>query len=277
MAFFNEFPHTRTYDSDLAWLIRRMKEILARMDSLEERMAALEELVADFIASLNIEQAIKDALQAMVDAGVFNDLITNLFNDYTQNIDERVAQAIATLTQRIDELIAQVQQELASALTYRNYAKLTAQTLNSSQNVSLNLSFTNANDNTTTRRFDDTKMTRNGNRIVLSGRMTSSFSEGAWKMDATNSQAIWDVATQLLAQNLGIDTMGYDEQLPPLNNFSSDYRVRLYAMNTGCFLKKTTGLNGTSSIGFIYKQASPTYEIDRLYIEFLVTHNAPIV
>lgn len=69
MAFFNEFPHTRTYDSDLAWLIKRMKEILTRMDSLEERMQALEDLVTDFINSANIPQLIKDELLRMIAAG----------------------------------------------------------------------------------------------------------------------------------------------------------------------------------------------------------------
>ena len=29
MAFFNEFPHTRTYDSDLGWLIWAMKKLIS--------------------------------------------------------------------------------------------------------------------------------------------------------------------------------------------------------------------------------------------------------
>ena len=111
MAFFNEFPFTRCYDSDLAWLIRRMKEVLARMDSVEERMAALEQLVADFIASLNIEQAIKDALTIMIQEGVFDDLLNQLFAAYTATINQRldaqdlaIQNAVTTLTQRVDAL-----------------------------------------------------------------------------------------------------------------------------------------------------------------------------
>lgn len=80
MAFFNEFPHTRTYDSDLAWLIRRMKEILARMDSLEERMKALEELVRNFIANLNIDQLIKDYLLEMVNNGDLDGVLMSVFD-----------------------------------------------------------------------------------------------------------------------------------------------------------------------------------------------------
>ena len=35
MSYF-EFPHTRTYDSDLGWLIKHMKELMLAVDSLEE-------------------------------------------------------------------------------------------------------------------------------------------------------------------------------------------------------------------------------------------------
>lgn len=113
MAFFNEFPFTRTYDSDLAWLIRRMKEVLARMDSVEERMAALEQLVADFIATLNIEQAIKDALQVMVAEGVFDDLLTQLFNDYATTINQRIDAQDAA----INNFITDFNNRLAQALS----------------------------------------------------------------------------------------------------------------------------------------------------------------
>lgn len=78
MAFFNEFPHTRTYDSDLAWLIKRMKEVLSRMDSVEARMQALEDLVTDFINSANIPQLIKDELQRMIDAGELSPIVQNI-------------------------------------------------------------------------------------------------------------------------------------------------------------------------------------------------------
>lgn len=120
MAFFNEFPHTRTYDSDLAWLIRRMKEILARMDSLEERMAALEQLVADFINSLDIEQAIKDALLEMVAQGVFDDLLNQLFNSYTATINQRLdAQdaTIASLEGQINDILQNFMQSVNQRIT----------------------------------------------------------------------------------------------------------------------------------------------------------------
>ena len=108
MAFFNEFPHTRTYDSDLAWLIKRMKEVLARMDSVEARMKALEDLVRDFIASLDIDQAIRDALEQMIAEGVFNELLTQLFNEYTQTINNRLDLQDAAITNFINNVTAQL-------------------------------------------------------------------------------------------------------------------------------------------------------------------------
>ena len=36
MAYFNEFPHTRTYDSDLGWLIAKVSEITEEVQSFVE-------------------------------------------------------------------------------------------------------------------------------------------------------------------------------------------------------------------------------------------------
>lgn len=108
MAFFDEFPHTRTYDSDLAWLIKRMKEVLARMDSVEARMKALEDLVRDFIASLDIDQAIRDALEQMIADGIFNELLTQLFNEYTQTINNRMDLQDTAITNFINNVTAQL-------------------------------------------------------------------------------------------------------------------------------------------------------------------------
>lgn len=36
MAFFNEFPHSRTYDADLGWLIWAMKKLIGEMEEFTE-------------------------------------------------------------------------------------------------------------------------------------------------------------------------------------------------------------------------------------------------
>ena len=57
MAFF-EFPHTRTYDSDLAWLIKAYKILTGKVD--------------------NIEQTIEDTINDALKGEVLNQLITQL-------------------------------------------------------------------------------------------------------------------------------------------------------------------------------------------------------
>lgn len=47
MAFFNEFPHTRTYDSDLGWLIRRVGENIENLSTLQEWETAHKEEYAN--------------------------------------------------------------------------------------------------------------------------------------------------------------------------------------------------------------------------------------
>ena len=70
MAFF-EFPHTRTYDSDLGWLIKTVKKVCEEVEALDEWKATHEE-----------EYAQLKALYDAVMAGNFPDSITNAFYDW---------------------------------------------------------------------------------------------------------------------------------------------------------------------------------------------------
>lgn len=47
MAYFNEFPHTRTYDSDLGWLIKNVKELIETKDSQQEKIDAVYQFMQD--------------------------------------------------------------------------------------------------------------------------------------------------------------------------------------------------------------------------------------
>ena len=67
MSFFFEFPHTRTYDSDLGWLIKTMKELAVEYaaliswkeqhstdyNELLRRVTVLENEVNGFINEIN--------------------------------------------------------------------------------------------------------------------------------------------------------------------------------------------------------------------------------
>lgn len=92
-GFFNEFPHTHYYETDLSWLIARMKWVLSRMDNVEERMAAVEELLINFIETLDIPKLIRDELIKMINDGVINQLLETYFNNYALPIFDGVVPA----------------------------------------------------------------------------------------------------------------------------------------------------------------------------------------
>ena len=67
MAFFNEFPHTRFYDADLGYIIKKIGELLECCDAMQEwktqHEAAYNELkeLYDEVMSGNFPDSIKNA------------------------------------------------------------------------------------------------------------------------------------------------------------------------------------------------------------------------
>ena len=83
-GFFNEFPHTHTYETDLSWLISRMKWTLWRMDSVEARMKAVEDLLIEFVETLDIEGLIAQALQDLIHSDEFQHILVSAFNNINE-------------------------------------------------------------------------------------------------------------------------------------------------------------------------------------------------
>lgn len=73
MAFF-EFPHTRTYDSDLGWLIRQCKHNADAIAVLEEWKASSTDTIAD------LQQLLND-----IAAGVFPEEIADAIKNFIVN------------------------------------------------------------------------------------------------------------------------------------------------------------------------------------------------
>lgn len=76
MAFFNEFPHTRTYDSDLGWIIVKIKELLVKWGNLEK---AWEEFQKNFDSEL--DQTVKDQLTEWLNDGTLASIISQLISE----------------------------------------------------------------------------------------------------------------------------------------------------------------------------------------------------
>ena len=67
MSFF-EFPHTRTYDSDLGWLIKCCKTVGETLEALEQWKAEVDPKIEDFYNLYN--QMINGNLPAGVQEGI---------------------------------------------------------------------------------------------------------------------------------------------------------------------------------------------------------------
>lgn len=71
MAYF-EFPHTRTYDNDLGWLIRQCKSNLDAINVLQDWVANADDVIGDFqqlladIAAGNFPPEIADAIKGFI-------------------------------------------------------------------------------------------------------------------------------------------------------------------------------------------------------------------
>lgn len=77
MSFF-EFPHTRTYDNDLGWLIKNVKSVVDAVAALEAWKASAEGSINDLqqllddIAAGNFPKEISDAIKNWITANFYD-------------------------------------------------------------------------------------------------------------------------------------------------------------------------------------------------------------
>lgn len=104
MSFF-EFPHARTYDSDLGWLMSKYPEIAenaAKAAASEEAAKASEEAAAQSIAQA-ARSAAAAASSATQAANSYSDMVAEV-QDVTDTLNARLSQAIAAVTPGDTEL-----------------------------------------------------------------------------------------------------------------------------------------------------------------------------
>ena len=116
MSFMYEFPHSKTFDSDL----REILEMYFTVKSLPEKWVAFERLVSgevtdlknfvnNYFNNLNVQTEINNKLDAMTKDGSLSALIQPLFNAYKADINAVVAQQnsdINILKSRMDTFTA---------------------------------------------------------------------------------------------------------------------------------------------------------------------------
>lgn len=78
MAFFNEFPHTRFYDADLGYIIKKIGELLECCNEMQEwkesHQAAYDQLkeLYDRIVAGDFPDAIKNAFDAWMEENAYD-------------------------------------------------------------------------------------------------------------------------------------------------------------------------------------------------------------
>lgn len=102
MSFF-EFPHTRTYDSDLGWLIKKMEEIATAYDSLIDWK---NQHTQDYNSLISRVSALEDIINS------FEDEIEERFNtleiELNNEISRQIREAIESITLDLDSILAQL-------------------------------------------------------------------------------------------------------------------------------------------------------------------------
>lgn len=67
MAFFKEFPFTRYYDTDLAWLIKRMRELWERFDELDKAIEEMHQLKNEILELMTrLEQIVQEIAERVI-------------------------------------------------------------------------------------------------------------------------------------------------------------------------------------------------------------------
>ena len=73
MGYFNEFPHTKSYDGDLGWLIKMYKELIARYKSNNEYLNEINQ---------KIEDMTEEQLKEWLEDGTLENIISNLLKTF---------------------------------------------------------------------------------------------------------------------------------------------------------------------------------------------------
>lgn len=109
MAYFNEFPHTRTYDSDLGWLIKTVTEINKEMQSFVQFQKDIEKGFEEL--SVKVEgwdKEIKD----------FETRITVQIEQQNANIERQFLQIKADIAAEISAYLADLSSQIAAVRAY---------------------------------------------------------------------------------------------------------------------------------------------------------------
>lgn len=89
MSFLDNFPYINFHDLNLDWLIRTTKKALDQYKEMkqwreeaDDKIAAIEEYVNNYFATLDVDEAVKDRLNQLVEDGTITRLIREVITEY---------------------------------------------------------------------------------------------------------------------------------------------------------------------------------------------------
>lgn len=109
MAYFNEFPHTRTYDADLGWLIKIVTEINTEMQSFVQFQEDIEKGFEELSAKVEGWDAEIKAFEAR---------ITFQIEQQNANIERQFLQIKADIAAEISAYLADLSGQIAAVRSY---------------------------------------------------------------------------------------------------------------------------------------------------------------
>lgn len=102
MSFF-EFPHTRTYDSDLGWLIKKMEELLNEYNTLMSWKSQHETEYADLLRRVN---SLENSINGFINE--INQRFAQLESELETEIYTQIQSALAELNLELGDMRAQI-------------------------------------------------------------------------------------------------------------------------------------------------------------------------
>lgn len=116
MAYFNEFPHTRTYDSDLGWLMKKVKEISEEMQSFVGFQETIQE---DFDDLSNRFDDLYDQVQGwQKEIEDFKSYVQFQLDQQNANIDRRFVQIEADIAAQMAQYLADLSSQIQAVRDY---------------------------------------------------------------------------------------------------------------------------------------------------------------
>lgn len=116
MAYFNEFPHTRTYDSDLGWLIKKVQEVVTEVQSFVDFQESIQKGFDNLQSSFDDLYTQVQGWQAEIDN--FKTYVQFQLDQQNANIDRRFVQIEADIAAEMARYLANLSAQIQAVRDY---------------------------------------------------------------------------------------------------------------------------------------------------------------